>query len=59
MINTNKENVLMALLAFLVFVLLIMYAVETFTQADKERCTSMPFSEMVKDKSCDKYWKSE
>ena len=53
----NKENILIAILVIIVVIILVAVAFTTFEQADKQRCLNMPFSDMIKDSSCDEYWR--
>lgn len=40
----------------LIFIMLIILAIFYFSiESDRERCMSMPFSEMIKDESCQVY----
>ena len=43
----------------LILILLIILAIFYFSiESDRERCMSMPFSEMIQDKSCSMYWEA-
>ena len=53
----NKESVLIAILVIMVVIILVAEAFSTFKQVDKQRCLGMPFSDMIKDSSCDEYWR--
>lgn len=55
--NMNKESVLIAILVIMVVIILVAEAFSTFKQVDKQRCLNMPFSDMIKDSSCDEYWR--
>lgn len=54
----NKESVLIAILVIMVVIILVAEAFSTFKQVDKQRCMSMPFSDMIQDKSCGMYWEA-
>ena len=43
----------------LILILLIILAIFYFSiESDRERCMSMPFSEMMNDESCAPYWET-
>ena len=53
----NKKEFSVLILLFLVGVVVMAIVFAVFDNIEKERCLNMPFSDMIKDSSCDEYWR--
>lgn len=52
------KNVVICGLALILIVLIILAIFYFSIESDRERCMSMPFSEMMQDRSCAPYWEA-
>lgn len=50
------KNIIICLLSIVVIFIILFITVYILLEKDRERCMSMPFSEMIEDKSCAMYW---
>lgn len=49
------KNIIICLLSIVVIFIILFITVYIILEKDRERCMNMPFSEMIKDKSCEIY----
>lgn len=49
------KDLVLGIVALLITIALLFILVNIFIEKDRERCMNMPFSEMIKDKSCEIY----
>lgn len=53
----NKKEFSVLILLFFVGVVVMAIVFAVFDNIEKESCLGMPFSDMIKDSSCDEYWR--
>ena len=49
------KDLVLGIVALLITIALLFILIYVFIEKDRERCMSMPFSDMVKDESCQIY----
>ena len=52
------KNIIICISALILIVLIILAIFYFSIEKDRERCMSMPFSEMMQDRSCAPYWEA-
>ena len=52
------KDLVLGIIALLITIAILFALVYIFIDKDRERCMSMPFSEMMEDKSCSMYWEA-
>ena len=52
------KNIIICLLSIVVIFIILFTTVYIFLEKDRERCMSMPFSEMMQDESCAMFWEA-
>ena len=52
------KNIIICISALILIVLIILAILYFSIESDRERCMSMPFSEMMRDESCIPYWEA-
>ena len=51
------KDLVLGIIALLITIAILFALVYIFIDKDRDRCMSMPFSDMIKDSSCDEYWR--
>ena len=52
------KKILLSIAIIIIIMLIIMLVLHLSIEADKDRCMSMPFSEMMEDESCVMFWEA-
>lgn len=52
------KNGVILMIGLLVMIIVLIIMMNLYLIADRDRCMSMPFSEMIQDESCSPYWEA-